>query len=102
MGSAAGEMERELARRATFLGPSLSTHYRSPIIARRGRGTFLFDDAGQPLLDLVNNPASLGHCHEAVTAAAADQMGRLNTNTRYVYPEISDYAEAPRQPPIAA
>lgn len=36
MGSAAGEMERELARRATFLGPSLSTHYRSPIIARRG------------------------------------------------------------------
>jgi 4-aminobutyrate aminotransferase-like enzyme len=58
------------------------------------RGTFLFDEAGQPLLDLVNNPASLGHCHKTVVAAAAQQMAVLNTNTRYVYPELADYAEA--------
>ena len=58
------------------------------------RGTFLFDEAGQPLLDLVNNPASLGHCHRTVVAAAAQQMAVLNTNTRYVYPELADYAEA--------
>lgn len=123
MAGVSAEMERELARRAALLGPSLSTHYRTPIIVKRGpslsrraraprraccgamtaarlvagatgRGTFLFDENDQPLLDLVNNPACLGHCHKAVADAAARQMHVLNTNTRYIYPEITDYAEA--------
>ena len=37
--------------------------------------------------------AGLGHSHPKVTAAAVDQMQKLNTNARYVYPELADYAE---------
>ncbi|KAJ1483043.1 pyridoxal phosphate-dependent transferase, partial [Baffinella frigidus] len=87
------EEARQVARRARAV-PSLPTHYRDPVIIQRGRGTYLFDNSGQPLLDLCNNPAGLGHSHPKVTAAAVDQMQKLNTNARYVYPELANYAEA--------
>jgi len=53
----------------------------------------LIDVRDQAFLDFVNNPASLGHCHPHVVQAAAEQLGKLNTNTRYVYAELTDYAE---------
>jgi len=87
-------LEKELLRRQTFLGPSLSTHYNQPLVIEQGKGTFLFDYRGQAFLDCVNNPASLGHSHPHVVKAASEQLIKLNTNTRYVYPELADYAEA--------
>jgi 4-aminobutyrate aminotransferase-like enzyme len=47
----------------------------------------------QAFLDCVNNPAGVGHCHPLVVRAAADQFSTLNTNTRYVFPELNEYAE---------
>ncbi|EKX33447.1 hypothetical protein GUITHDRAFT_90739 [Guillardia theta CCMP2712] len=87
------ELENQISRRKAFLGPSLSTHYHNPILVERGRGTFLIDFRDQAFLDFVNNPASLGHCHPHVVRAAAEQLAQLNTNTRYVYAELTDYAE---------
>ena len=40
----------------------------------------------QGFVDLVNNPAGVGHSHPLPVRAAAAQLARLNTNTRYVYP----------------
>lgn len=91
---APSSLARELTRRKHFLGPSFSTHYTNPLVLSYGRGTFLFDIRGQAFLDCVNNPASLGHCHPAVVEAASEQLGVLNTNTRYVYPQLADYAQA--------
>lgn len=95
MGSSArrtGEIEDALEQRRMFLGPSFSTHYANPIVVRRGKGAVLFDDRGQGFIDVVNNPACVGHCHPLPVRAAAAQMARLNTNTRYVYPELANYA----------
>lgn len=80
-------------RRGRCIGPSLSVSYREPIKMVRGRGQFLFDHQGRPYLDLVNNICHVGHCHPSVVAAGQRQMAMLNTNTRYLYDGLTDYAE---------
>jgi len=59
----------------------------------RGAGAYLYDERGRAFLDCVNNVAHVGHCHPAVVRAVAEQMARLNTNTRYLHPTVLDYAE---------
>ncbi len=85
--------EEILGARAERLGPSLSTSYRRPLHLVRGIGARLYDEAGRPYLDCINNVCHVGHAHPAVVRAAARQMATLNTNTRYLHPLIVDYAE---------
>ena len=82
-----------LARRRRRLGPSLSLAYDEPLEIVRGAGQYLYDRRGRPYLDLVNNVCHVGHCHPRVVAAGQRQMAILNTNTRYLYRELTDYAE---------
>ena len=57
----------------------------------RGAGQYLWDVHGDKYLDVYNNVASIGHCHPAVIAAVHEQMGLLNTHTRYLHEAILDY-----------
>jgi len=82
-----------MQRRKRCIGPSLSVSYKEPLKIVRGRGQFLFDYRGRPYLDLVNNICHVGHCHPRVVAAGQRQMAELNTNTRYLYDGLTDYAE---------
>ena len=82
-----------LAERRKRIGYNLSISYREPLKIVRGLGVHLYDDAGQPYLDCVNNVAHVGHCHPHVVAAGQRQMGVLNTNTRYLHDSIIRYAE---------
>ena len=88
--------EELLTRRRDALNPALSLSYQQPLKIVRGRGPYLYDEAGQPYLDCVNNVAHVGHSHPRVVRAAQDQMALLNTNTRYLHDSIVDYAEALR------
>ncbi|MEE2669945.1 MAG: aminotransferase class III-fold pyridoxal phosphate-dependent enzyme [Gemmatimonadota bacterium] len=81
------------ATRQTQLGPSLSLSYREPLHLVRGWKQHLFDAEGQAYLDGVNNVCHVGHCHPRVVAAARQQMGVLNTNTRYLNANILEYAD---------
>lgn len=82
-----------LQRRRAHLGPSLSISYRAPLHMVRGRGSYLYDSGGRAYLDCVNNVAHVGHCHPRVVRAAAEQMARLNTNTRYLDEHLVEYIE---------
>ncbi|MEJ2541051.1 MAG: aminotransferase class III-fold pyridoxal phosphate-dependent enzyme [Gemmatimonadota bacterium] len=79
-------------RRARFSG-ALSLSFREPVKFVRGRGSYLFDELGWPYLDLYNNVCHVGHCHPRVVAAGQAQMARLNTNSRYLYDALYDYAD---------
>ncbi len=81
-----------LEQRRRYIGPSLSVAYREPLKMIRGRGQYLFDHRGRAYLDLVNNICHVGHCHPRVVEAGQKQMARLNTNTRYLYDELTQYA----------
>jgi 4-aminobutyrate aminotransferase-like enzyme/Ser/Thr protein kinase RdoA (MazF antagonist) len=82
-----------LERRRRTLGPSLSISYRDPLHITHGRGAYLYDSGGRAYLDCVNNVAHVGHSHPRVVRAAAEQMARLNTNTRYLDAHLVDYIE---------
>ena len=86
---------RLLDERRQRLSPVLSVAYDpAPIHIVRGRGALLYDAAGRDYLDLVNNVCQVGHAHPAVAAAISEQAARLNTNTRYLYGQLTEYAEA--------
>ncbi len=82
-----------LSARQRRLGPSLSVSYREPLKIVRGAGQFLYDEAGRPYLDCVNNVCHVGHSHPRIVEAAVRQMAILNTNTRYLHDNIIRYAE---------
>ena len=54
---------------------------------------YMMDDQGRTYLDAYNNIPHVGHCHPKVVDAISQQAACLNTNTRYVYNNLADYAE---------
>jgi 4-aminobutyrate aminotransferase-like enzyme/Ser/Thr protein kinase RdoA (MazF antagonist) len=82
-----------LEKRGRYIGPSLSIAYHEPLKMVRGAGQYLYDHRGRPFLDLVNNVCHVGHCHPRVVEAGRRQMDKLNTNTRYIYDGLTEYAE---------
>lgn len=83
-----------LAFRKKHLGKSMSLQYQTPIQMVRGEGPYLIDQNGQKYLDTVNNVAHIGHEHPRVVTAGQQQMAVLNTNTRYLHPNINNAAKA--------
>jgi 4-aminobutyrate aminotransferase-like enzyme/Ser/Thr protein kinase RdoA (MazF antagonist) len=79
--------------RKQHLGKSLSLSYQKHLHIVRGEGCYLYDDDGQAYLDTVNNVAHVGHEHPLVVKAGQQQMAVLNTNTRYLHPEILKFTE---------
>ena len=84
---------RLLESRGRRFSSALSISYDVPIRVVRGRGARLYDDTGRDYLDMVNNVAHVGHAHPGVAGAIARQAALLNTNTRYLYRQLTDYAE---------
>ena len=82
-----------LEARKRRISSALSVSYDEPIQVVRGRGARLYDVAGRDFLDMVNNVCHVGHAHPRVAEAIARQARLLNTNTRYLYRQLTDYAE---------
>lgn len=80
--------------RQVVLSRALSLNFKEPIQIVKGAGAYLYDEAGRPYLDLVNNVAHVGHSHPRVVAAGQAQMAKLNTNTRYLNQNAIEYARA--------
>jgi 4-aminobutyrate aminotransferase-like enzyme len=80
-------------RRKERLGKDLELSYDKPVHVVRGEGVWLIDDTGRSLLDAYNNVPSVGHCHPDVVQALAQQAATLNTNTRYIYKSVIEYAD---------
>jgi 4-aminobutyrate aminotransferase-like enzyme/Ser/Thr protein kinase RdoA (MazF antagonist) len=90
---------KELAAKETasarrkLLGKNLSVSYARPLKIVRGWKQFLYDENGRAYLDVYNNVPLVGHSHPRVVEAAQEQLGLLNTNTRYLHDNVNRYAE---------
>ena len=82
-----------LEARQQHFAPNLKLSYRSPVMLLRGWKHHLFDEWGRPYLDAYNNVPHVGHAHPRIQAVAADQLKRLNSNTRYLHPAQTAFAE---------
>jgi 4-aminobutyrate aminotransferase-like enzyme/Ser/Thr protein kinase RdoA (MazF antagonist) len=74
-------------------GANVKLSYADPVMFLRGWKHYLFDEWGRPYLDCYNNVPHVGHSHPRIQAAAAAQLKRLNSNTRYLHPAQAAFAE---------
>ncbi len=84
----------QVERRGRHVAGAQELYYRAPQEIVRGWKQYLYDASGRPYVDMVNNVASIGHSHPAVAEAAARQFRLLNTNSRFLYDAMAEYAEA--------
>jgi 4-aminobutyrate aminotransferase-like enzyme/Ser/Thr protein kinase RdoA (MazF antagonist) len=82
-----------LADRKAHFGDNLKLSYSDPIMLVRGWQHHLFDEWGRPYLDTYNNVPHVGHAHPRIQAVAADQLRRINSNTRYLHPAQTAFAD---------
>ncbi len=82
-----------LRKRQEYLGGSLSLSYQEPIPMAGAAFQYMYDLDGNTFLDAYNNIPLVGHCHPTVVKAGQKAIANLNTNTRYLYPELTEYAE---------
>lgn len=85
--------DRALEARRRHLPNTHPTYFSDPITMVRARDCRFYDEHGRAYLDALNNVTLAGHGHPRLVDAAARQLGRLNTNTRFVYEVLSEYAE---------
>ena len=92
--AASDETERALlAIRHGVLGHHTKHFYEKPLHFERSLGPYLYGMDGRRYLDFYNNVPQVGHCHPHVVKAIARQAAALNTNTRYLYGSVLEYAE---------
>lgn len=82
-----------LARRERVLAEVQEHYYARPPRIERGWRELLVDTGGRVYLDMVNNVTSVGHAHPTVVEAAHRQMRLLNTNSRFNYRAVAEFAE---------
>ena len=82
-----------LEKRQQFISPNLSVSYKNPIYMVGSAFQYMYDAYGNTFLDAYNNIPHVGHAHPKVVAAGQRQLAKLNTNTRYLYDQLSEYAE---------
>jgi 4-aminobutyrate aminotransferase-like enzyme/Ser/Thr protein kinase RdoA (MazF antagonist) len=87
------DAEAVVALRDERLARSQRAYYQQPPKLVRGRGVWLYDEYGRGYLDSLNNVTHVGHAEPRISAAAARQMKKLNTNSRFLYEGIATYAE---------
>jgi 4-aminobutyrate aminotransferase-like enzyme/Ser/Thr protein kinase RdoA (MazF antagonist) len=82
-----------LATRNVRFARSQRSYYDRPMNLVGGRGSWLYDEFGRGYLDAMNNVSHVGHSNPRVVEAATAQLWRLNTNSRFLYQGIAEYAE---------
>ncbi len=80
-------------RRVNNFSSALSLSYAEPIHMASAAFQYMHDYSGNSFLDAYNNIPLVGHSHPAITEAISKQAKKLNTNTRYHYPLLGEYAE---------
>lgn len=86
-------VKEALHRRHQSISPILSVSYKNPIPVIGAAFQYMYDAAGNTILDAYNNIPHVGHSHPKVVEAGQRQMAKLNTNTRYLYDLLPQYAE---------
>jgi len=86
------QLNEMIARRNKHIPSILSVSYDKPIYMVRSAFQYMYDAYGNTYLDAYNNIPQVGHSHPKVVEVGQKQMAKLNTNTRYIYDQLSTYA----------
>ncbi len=81
-----------LGIRHQVMSKSLSVSYKTPIHFEKAALQYMYSADGKTYLDAYNNIKHVGHCHPKVVNAIQRQAAKMNTNTRYLYQNLTDYS----------
>jgi 4-aminobutyrate aminotransferase-like enzyme len=87
---------RELIKeREKHMGADVSIFYREAggLVITSGDGVYLQDIDGNRYLDCINNVAVVGHSHPTVVTAGQVELGKIQTNTRFLNPVQQRYVK---------
>ena len=82
-----------IKERKKYLSKAYSLSYNSPIQINKAAFQYMYDSIGNTYLDAYNNVPLVGHEHPRITKSAQKQIAKLNTNTRYLYSNLSEYSQ---------
>jgi len=82
-----------LSKRKKYSAQSLSLSYDTPVHMTGAAFQYMYDAEGNTYLDAYNNIPLVGHCHPNISKIISKKVRKLNTNTRYLYEEFTEYAE---------
>ena len=85
--------DQVIQRRHKHISPILSLSYDEPIHMIGSAFQYMYDAEGNTYLDAYNNIPHVGYSHPKVVSSGQKQIAKLNTNSRYLYNELADYAE---------
>jgi 4-aminobutyrate aminotransferase-like enzyme/Ser/Thr protein kinase RdoA (MazF antagonist) len=83
----------EQSRRDAVFASAQERYYVRPPVMQRGWRSVMIDDHGRCFLDMVNNVTGIGHAHPRLTEAVSRQLATLNTNSRFLYPQLAEFSE---------
>jgi 4-aminobutyrate aminotransferase-like enzyme/Ser/Thr protein kinase RdoA (MazF antagonist) len=89
----AADVDALIDTRKRHLGENATHFYERPLHFERASGAYLHGADGHRYLDCYNNVPQVGHCNAHVVKAISRQAAALNTNTRYLYSSVLEYAE---------
>jgi 4-aminobutyrate aminotransferase-like enzyme/Ser/Thr protein kinase RdoA (MazF antagonist) len=81
------------ARRDAPLASVQEHYFADPPLMVRGWREYLVDADARVYIDALNNVTSIGHAHPRLVDAVTEQWRLLNTNSRFHYPAIVEFAE---------
>lgn len=84
------DLNDEQNKRDQYLSKALSI---APIKMEKAAFQYMYSTDGKTYIDMRNNIPHVGHCHPKVVEAGQKQMANLNTNTRYYYDSLHEYAD---------
>ncbi|QKJ18973.1 aminotransferase [Microbacterium hominis] len=82
-----------LDRRSRAFADVQEHYFADPPVIVRGWREHLIDADGRVYLDTLNNVTSVGHAHPRIVSAVAEQWSLINTNSRFHYPAVVEFAE---------
>jgi 4-aminobutyrate aminotransferase-like enzyme/Ser/Thr protein kinase RdoA (MazF antagonist) len=88
-----GDADRLLRLREAHVAEVQEHYYDEPPVMLRGWRELLVDEDGRVYVDALNNVTSIGHAHPLLVHNVARQWSLLNTNSRFHYPQIAEFAE---------
>lgn len=80
-------------RREAHLAEVQEHYYAAPPQIERGWQNYLISTEPRVYLDMVNNVTSIGHAEPGLADAVAQQLRRLNTNSRFHYEGVARFAD---------
>ena len=81
-----------LKNRNQVMSKALSVSYKKPIHFEKAALQYMYSTDGKTYLDAYNNIKHVGHCHPRIVHAIQQQAAKMNTNTRYLYQNLTDYS----------